>query len=129
MPSLLSGRRVLVVEDEIMVAWLLQDMLAKFGCVAVGPAVRVDEALAMIDAEAIDAAVLDVNLGGQMSYPVADKLVMRGVPFVFSTGYSRARLLEDYRVFPMLQKPYEQAEMREALENLFAPVEPSAKAA
>jgi CheY-like chemotaxis protein len=129
MDSVLAGRRVLVLEDEAMVAWLLQDMLAEFGCVTVGPAVRVGEALAMIDAQAIDAAVLDVNLAGQMSYPVADQLVARGVPFVFATGYSRNRLLADYRGFPILRKPYQPAEMREALVSLFAPIEPSAKAA
>jgi CheY-like chemotaxis protein len=125
----LAGRRVLVVEDEAMVAWMLQDMLAGLGCVAVGPAVRVGEAMGMIDAEAFDAAVLDVNLSGQMSYPVADKLVMRGVPFVFSTGYSRDRLLECYRAFPMLQKPYDRSDLRVALEAMFPTTKPSANAA
>ena len=92
MTSPLSGRRVLVVEDETMVAWLLEDMLADLGCAVVGPAARVNQALAMLDAEAIDAAVLDVNLNGQMSYPVADALAARGVPFVFSTGYNKDSL-------------------------------------
>ena len=87
MNSSLYGRRVLVVEDEMIVAWLLEDMLADFGCTIVGPAARIDQALAMIKAEALDAAVLDVNLNGQQSYPLADALVTRGVPFVFSTGY------------------------------------------
>jgi CheY-like chemotaxis protein len=88
MTSALSGRRVLVVEDEMMVAWLLEDMLADFGCAVVGPAAGVNQALAMLDAEAFDAAVLDVNLKGQKSYPIADTLAARGVPFVFSTGYN-----------------------------------------
>ena len=61
MPSPLSGRRVLVVEDETMVAWLLEDMLADLGCAVVGPAAHVNQALAMLDAEAIDAAVLDIR--------------------------------------------------------------------
>ena len=87
MNNLFSGRSVLLVEDEPIVAWLLKDMLVDLGLVVVGPAASVNQALAMIDAESIDMAVLDVNLKGQMSYPIADVLVDRGVPFVFSTGY------------------------------------------
>ena len=87
-----SGRRALLVEDEPIVAWLLKDMLVDLGCSVVGPAADVNQALAMIDAESIDVAVLDVNLRGQMSYPIADVLVARGVPFVFSTGYDKDRL-------------------------------------
>jgi CheY-like chemotaxis protein len=107
MTSPLSGRRVLVVEDETMVAWLLEDMLADLGCTVVGPAARVNQALAMLDAEAIDAAVLDVNLNGQKSYPVADALAARGVPFVFSTGYNKDSLPNSYQSFPVLQKPFD----------------------
>lgn len=114
----LSGRRILVVEDEMIVAWLLEDMLADLGYEPIGPAARVDQALAMINEEAIDAAVLDVNLNGQTSYPVADALTIRGVPFVFSTGYDNARLLSNYRSFRVLQKPYQQAELRNALAKL-----------
>lgn len=95
----LSGRRILVVEDEMMVAWLLEDMLADLGYEPIGPAARVDQALAMIKEEAIDAAVLDVNLNGQASYAAADALTLRGVPFVFSTGYEKARLQGSYRSF------------------------------
>jgi len=118
MNHFLSGRRVLVVEDEMIVAWLLEDMLAKLGYQAVGPAARVDQALAMINEEAIDAAVLDVNLNGQTSYPVADALTVRDVPFVFSTGYDKTRLLDSYRSFQVLQKPYQQVELRDALAKL-----------
>jgi len=102
MNSPFSGRRVLVVEDEVLVAWLLEDMLADLGCAVVGPAVSVKQALAMIDAEAIDVAVLDVNLNGQLSYPIADALAARGVPFVFSTGYDKDRMLDGYKTFPVL---------------------------
>lgn len=126
MHSPLTGRRILVVEDEMMVAWLLQDMLDHLGCVVVGPAFSVDEALAMIEAQAFDAAVLDVNLNGQMSYPVADSLVARNLPFVFSSGYASNRLQEGYRTFPALQKPYHLSELRNALLGVFAPATPSA---
>jgi CheY-like chemotaxis protein len=121
MDSPLSGKRVLVVEDEIMVSWLLEDMLANLGCVVIGPAVRVDQALAIIESEALDAAVVDLNLNGQFSYPVADALAARGVPFVFSSGYSQDRLLEKYRSFPILQKPFHRSELAEVLAKLLTP--------
>jgi DNA-binding NtrC family response regulator len=120
----LPGRRVLVVEDEMIVAWLLQDMLADFGCAVVGPAASINEALVMIDAEAFDVAVLDVNLNGKMSYPIADALISRGVPFLFSTGYDKDRLLEAYRIFPVLQKPFHRSELGNTLAQLLAPKEP-----
>src|SRR5450755_639001 len=121
MDSPLSGKRVLVVEDEIMVSWLLEDMLANLGCVVIGPAVRVDQALAIIESEPLDAAVVDLNLNGQFSYPVADALAARGVPFVFSSGYSQDRLLEKYRSFPILQKPFHRSELAEVLAKLLTP--------
>jgi len=122
----LSGRRVLIVEDEPMVAWMLHDMLANFGCVVVGSADRLEEGQAMIQELAIDAVALDLNLRGQMSYPLADMLVARAIPFVFTTGYPRTRLLEAYRAYPYLLKPYHRSAMREALLALFTP---TAKAA
>ena len=115
-----SGRRVLLVEDEPIVAWLLKDMLVDLGCSVVGPAADVNQALAMIDAESIDVAVLDVNLRGQMSYPIADVLVARGVPFVFSTGYDKGRLLDRYRTFPALQKPFHRSDLGDTLSKLLA---------
>ena len=123
MNSRLSGRKVLVVEDEMIVAWLLEDMLVDLGCTIVGPATSVNQALAMIDAEAFDAAVLDVNLDGQMSYPVADALTARGMPFVFSTGYDKDTLRDGYRTFPVLQKPFHRSELGDALAKLLTPTE------
>jgi CheY-like chemotaxis protein len=125
MNSPFSGRRVLVVEDEMIVAWLLEDMLADLGCAVVGPAASLNQALAMIDAEVIDVAVLDVNLNGQTSYPIADALAARGVPFVFSTGYDKDRLLDGYRTFPVLQKPFHRSELGDTLAKLLTPKEPS----
>ena len=125
MNSPFSGRRVLLVEDEMLVVWLLEDMLADLGCAVVGPAASVNQALAMIDAEAIDVAVLDLNLNGQMSYPIADALATRGVPFVFSTGYDKDTLLDGYRIFPVLQKPFHRSELSDTLAKLLTPKEPS----
>ena len=127
MNSSFTGRSVLVVEDEVIVAWLLEDMLADLGCAVVGPAANVNQALAMIDAAAIDVAVLDVNLNGEMSYPIADALAARGVPFVFVTGYDKNRMLDGYRTFPVLQKPFHRAELTVILAKLLAPMEPSAE--
>ena len=129
MNSSFSGRRVLLVEDEMLVVWLLEDMLADLGCAVVGPASNVNQALAMIDAEAIDVAVLDVNLNGQKSYPVADALAARGVPFVFSTGYDKDMLLPGYRSFPVLQKPFHRSELNDTLAKLLMPKEPSVESA
>jgi CheY-like chemotaxis protein len=124
--SPLFGRRVLVIEDEMIVAMLLEDMLADLGCTVLGSAVRVEQALTMIEAaEALDAAVLDVNLNGQKSYPVADALVARGVPFVFATGYRRDAVMNGYRSFRQLQKPFKLSELGDALAKLFTPKEQS----
>src|SRR5664280_1571579 len=124
MNSPFSGRRALMVEDEMIVAWLLEDMLTDLGCAVIGPAGNVNQALAMIEAEAIDVAVLDVNLNGQLSYPIADALA---APFVFSTGYDKDRMLEGYRTCPVLQKPYHRSELSDMLAKLFTPKEPSAE--
>jgi DNA-binding NtrC family response regulator len=121
MSSQLSGRRVLVVEDEVMVSWALEDMLAELGCEVVGPAAWVDQALAIVDAETIDLAVLDVNLNGKKSFPVADALIARGVPFVFSTGYNIDGIPDTYKAYPMMQKPYAAATLSVALERLIRP--------
>jgi CheY-like chemotaxis protein len=125
--SPLSGRRVLLVEDEMIVAWLLEDMLTDLGCAVVGPAASVDQALAMMAAEAIDVAMLDVNLNGEMSYPIADALAARGVPFVFSTGYHKDRLPERYRAVPALQKPFHLLELTDMLAMLLPPKKSSAE--
>jgi CheY-like chemotaxis protein len=105
--SSLLGLQVFLVEDEVMVALILEDMLAEFGCVLAGAAATVDEALAALAATPeLDAAILDVNLGGEKVFPVADILAARGVPFVFSTGYGPADLHQRYPGCRLLNKPY-----------------------
>ncbi len=118
MSSQLSGRRVLVVEDEMIVSWALHDMLAELGWEVVGLAAWVGQALAIVEAEKIDLAVLDVTLNGEKSFPVADALLTRGVPFVFSTGYNNDGIPNTYKVYPMLQKPYCKAKLSATLESL-----------
>ncbi len=128
MNSLHVGRRVLVVEDEMIVAWNLEDMLDDLGCVVVGPATSISQALAMIDAAAIDAALLDVNLDGQPSYPVADALAARGVPFAFATGYDKDSLAERYRAVPILRKPFHASALDDILKRLLPSGSPSIEA-
>jgi CheY-like chemotaxis protein len=106
MNKLLSGRRVLVVEDEMMVLMLIEDMLADLGCESVTAAATVDEAVALIDTHVFDVAMLDMNLDGNKSHDVADALATRGVPFVFSTGYSNLEMKDAYRDRPVLKKPF-----------------------
>jgi CheY-like chemotaxis protein len=115
--------RVLIVEDEQMAAWLLGDMLEELGFEVVGPAARVGDALAIVASEALDAAVLDVNLAGIRSYPVADALEARGVPFTFSTGYQKSSLPSEYQRFECLNKPYDLAKLGEKL-RLLMPIAP-----
>jgi len=85
--SLLSGKRVLVIEDEMLVLMAIEDMLADLGCTGISVAGSLDKALALIAAKYFDIATLDVNLNGQRSYPAAQALSEAGVPFAFSTGY------------------------------------------
>lgn len=113
-----SGLRVLVVEDEIMIALLLEDLLADFGHVVVGPLARLDKAVEAAGREAVDVAILDVNVNGREIYPVADTLAARGIPFVFCTGYDRQTLRAPYGDRPTLRKPFRRHDLREVLDAL-----------
>ncbi len=118
MDSLLLGRRVLVVEDEMMVLLYIEDILAYLGCANISSAGTVDSALALVDGKRFDLAMLDVNLNGQTSYPIADALVAQNIPFIFSTGYSNDRLAERFGDRPVLKKPYSEQELGAALAKL-----------
>lgn len=112
----LSGRRVLIVEDESLVAMLLETILEDMGCTPVGPASTVAEGLSMVAADApLDAALLDVNVAGSQVFPVAQALKDRGVPFVFSTGYGEGGLPDAWRGQSTIQKPFTEAAIRDAL--------------
>jgi CheY-like chemotaxis protein len=111
----LPGLRVLIVEDEALVAFQLEDMLADLGCAIIGPASRVGQALDLLGRQTVDAAVLDLNVGGELVYPVADALARRGLPYIFATGYGAAGLTMPYRRRPVLQKPFPQSDLRKAM--------------
>ena len=111
----LSGRRVLVVEDEALVAMLVEDALLDAGAEVVGPVATVAEALLLLKGQLPEAAVLDLNLAGETSTPVADELARRGVPFVVATGYGADGLPPGHANVPVLAKPYDPADLTAAL--------------
>ena len=106
MDNLLSGRRVLVVEDEMLILMMIETMLADLGCESVTAAATVDQAITLIKGQVFDAAMLDVNLKGNNSRPVADALVARGVPFFFSTGNGDHHSTEGHGGRAVLRKPF-----------------------
>ncbi|MDJ0389091.1 response regulator [Roseomonas sp. E05] len=114
----LKGRRILVVEDEALIAMLVEDALLEAGACVLGPAATVEEALALFEEEHPEAAVLDINLAGQASTPVADILVEHSIPFVVATGYGAAGLPERHRDVPVLAKPYDPRDLITALEQV-----------
>jgi len=106
-PERLSGLRILVVEDTLLVADIIADQLEGWGCTVVGPAGRVQQALELASDVELDGAVLDVKLAGELSFPIADALRARQVPFVFLTGYDdTANFPPEYRSAPRLAKPF-----------------------
>ena len=119
----LKGLRVLVVEDEALVALQLEDMLGELGCAVVGPASRVGQALQLLDQQQVDAAVLDLNIAGELVYPVADELTNRGLPYIFATGYGATALMAPYRGRPVLDKPYSRRELLQAMLDTLQRVE------
>jgi len=119
----LSGLTVLVVEDEFLVADLLADALDQAGARLVGMAGTLAEALRLAEAAPLDLAVLDWNLGGERSTPVARLLSRRGVPFVISTGYGT--LDEEFAAVPTITKPYEPAQLIGALAALAGGARPT----
>ncbi|HVB89002.1 MAG TPA: response regulator [Beijerinckiaceae bacterium] len=118
-PSVLTGRRILVVEDEPFIALTLEDMLTELGCVVAGMVSQVSDALAFIASEPIDGAVLDVNLGAHKIDPVADALSARAKPFVFTTGYGRSGVPENHNHRGVVQKPFRLDELATALSLAF----------
>ena len=109
-------RRILVVEDESLVAMLLETILEDLGCAILGPVATVEEGLAAVAGEdSLDAALLDVNVAGREVFPIAEALKARGVPFVFSTGYGEGGLPDAWRGQPTVQKPFTESAIRDAL--------------
>lgn len=115
----LRGKRILIVEDEPIVAMAVEDILLDLGCDVVGPAYSLNQALSLIESETFDAAVLDINLHGERSYPAAETLASMGVPFAFATGYAPDRSHFDPSLAPVLQKPYSRSQLEKLLLRIF----------
>jgi CheY-like chemotaxis protein len=103
----MPSRKVLIVEDEAMVMMLIEDYLEELGHDVVARASRVDEAMQLARTSDIDLAVLDLNLGGESSTPIAGILRTRGIPFIFASGYGSDADLGEYRDVPLVGKPFE----------------------
>ena len=108
-------RRVLVVEDEVIVGMRFEDMLEDLGCEVAAISTHLEQALHLARTLDIDLAILDVNLRGTQSFPVADVLSVRSVPFLFATGYGAQILKPPYSGMPTLQKPFQLDDLRQIL--------------
>ena len=113
----LEGRRILVVEDEFLIAMEVEDALRALGAEVVGPFGRLKPALGAVQIEALDGAVLDVRLDGETSEQLAAELVARGVPVLLTTGYESEQLPPDLRHLPRLRKPFDARDLRDMLEQ------------
>lgn len=110
--------RVLVVEDESLIAMLVEDGLEALGYEVVGPVGTVDAALRLVGQTPFDLALLDINLGGKQSFPIAEALEARGIPYVFLTGYDRSSLPAAFQHRFGLQKPFRMAALQSTLKRL-----------
>jgi DNA-binding response OmpR family regulator len=117
----LAGYRIFLAEDEYLVAKTLARMLQIWGATIIGPAPTLDKALNLVESsDHIDAAIVDVNLRGEMAFPLADALIARGALVIFTTGYDPLALPERYRRVTALEKPYHPRELASVLRPLAA---------
>jgi CheY-like chemotaxis protein len=118
--TVLRGLDILLVEDEAIIALMVEDLLAELGCARVRHASRIGEALKLIEERRPQAAILDVNLNGEAVFPVAERLDATGIPFVFTTGYERDIVPPRWRDRPFVQKPIESDSLAAALGRALA---------
>jgi len=112
--------RVLIVEDEELIAMLVEEFLIEIGCSVVGPATTLTAALPLAGSEQISGALLDLNLNGASVYPVADSLAARGIPFIFTTGHASEDIAARHADAPTLTKPFSSRLLRDAMLAHFA---------
>jgi len=121
MPGTLKAgpkRSVLLVEDEVMIRMMVADMLEELGYTIVGEAGDIDEGVRLVQATDFDIAILDVNVNGRVISPVAEAVQMRGLPFVFATGYGSQGVPEKFRDCPTLQKPFQIETLANTIEHV-----------
>ena len=115
--------RALVVEDEMLVRILTEDALAELGYQVAASVASLNEALRCIEQVAFDFAVLDINLAGATSFPAAELLLGKSIPFLFVTGYGARGVPAEWRKYPIVQKPYASEQLRDAIGNILRPVQ------
>ena len=123
--DVLSGKRILIVEDEYLLASDIERELAKVGAQAVGPASRLAAGLALAKTEALDAAILDLNLNDELAYPIVRRLAERKVPYLLVTGHDDWALPRELRDAPRLTKPFGPDGLRSLVADPFALDPPS----
>ena len=113
----------LVVEDETLIAFMIEEAIAEMGLRSIGPAPSVAKALALLQVEAPAGAVLDVNLAGEVVYPVAEALTARGIPYAFLTGYGEGGIRDGYRTHPVIPKPFAIEDIQKTIRSLQSGIE------
>ncbi len=127
--AILAGKRVLVVEDEMLVLMGLEDLLSDLGCTSIAVAGNVETALDLITSDMFNLATLDVNLGGTLSYPIAKALEEHHIPFAFSTGYGEHGVSREFADHPVLKKPFSRLQFENVISQLLTFGAPPALAA
>ena len=115
-PTANSSLQILVVEDESMVAMMIEDMLEDLGHQVVATSGRMPDARKLVSDASADLAILDVNLNGEETYPLADSLAARSIPFIFATGYGSSGIKAEWSGVPVLQKPFQSRELAAAID-------------
>lgn len=116
----LHGRKILLVEDSPVISDATEMMLRDMGCELVGPVGTMAPALVLAEEEAMDAAVVDINIRGGKAYLLLSVLARRGIPFLLTSGYADWTMPEEWRERPRLAKPYDEAELKQAVQALVA---------
>lgn len=114
----LAGLKILVIEDEVILFLLVEDMLSELGCAEAWHAISVKDALSVLAERRPDAAVLDVNLAGELAFSIAERLDEARIPFVFVTGYGRSGIPDQWASRPVIQKPFELETLASALASV-----------
>lgn len=117
-PSNLAGLRILIVEDDMIIAMFIEEVLRDLGCIVVGPAGKLDRALQLADEETVDAAILDVTIRGGQVFTVAERLRARGIPFMFASGYGDWALPASLQDQTRLTKPFTIKELLAKMQTL-----------
>src|SRR5262245_48203491 len=120
----LSGLRILVVEDSVLVADVIADALRDRGCIVIGPVPRLEQGLVFAKREPLNGALLDVNLAGERCFPIAAVLAARGIPFAFLTGYGEGVMPPEYRDASRLAKPFNTAHLVDLVGRSFSMSDP-----